>query len=57
MAYVQALRQQNEAIQAQNVEVQNQVAGLQALKQQNQALQQHINLLVQENQVRDGIPV
>src|ERR1044072_7628163 len=44
-------------MQAQNVEVQTQVAGLQAIRQQNQALQAQVNLLVQENQLRDGIPV
>src|ERR1044072_1769821 len=57
VADVQALLQQNEAMQAQNVKVQNQVAGLQAIRQQNQALQAQFNLLVQENQLRDGIPV
>ena len=40
-----------------NAEVQNQVADLQALRQQNQALQTQVNLLVQENQLRDGIPI
>src|ERR1044072_3139473 len=57
VADVQGLRQQNEAMQAHNVEVRNHVAGLQAIRQKNQDVQAQVNLLVQENQLPDGIPI